>query len=288
MKSRVPKSTEQNAMIIAVTFNSDDTIAYHVQLNNGNIVKVYGDKYVHDIDLIDPSAPPSLSLITSHTLTHVERDVSDQDEESTIPMRAVPMESAKLGVEGVTSSRATFSEEACQSITCLRNGKKLALFNPFLNACYCQILVPPKDSFSNAVKRSQSDSTEGPARHDVEIPAMVASFPFPTPSTETCSHMIACHGESKPYFHAATKQCLCVVFRPGVKEPVITSDTNFFPRAEQGASQEEDSLGGADSPTSYRDCWKHGKMHCGRSGETGRWNASGQKCVCGIGDAIYA
>jgi hypothetical protein len=285
MKTRVPKSAEENAMIIAVTFNSDDTITYHVQLNGGTIVKLYGDKYVHDIDLIDPAEPPSLSIVTSHTLSHLKRDKWYQYEEANPPMRAEPMTTAKRGIEGMSSYTALFSEETCQSITCLRNGGKSAVFNPFLKSCQCQTPAPPKNNVK--AKRSQPDKDEGPDRRDMENSLIRSAFSIPKPSSETCRHLIACQGESEPYFDEGSSQCLCVVYRTGVKEPVITSDTTVFPRAEEAASvEEENSPAHENTPDSnLLDQGTYcsvdfARKNCHGHRMVGRWNKDHTGCVC--------
>jgi hypothetical protein len=259
MRSRVPKAAEETAMIIAVTFNTDDSIAYYVQLSNGKVVKLYGDKFVHDIDLIEPNAPPALAFLTSHTLSHLKRDAWDQDEEANLPTQAAPMTITKRGVEDIASSTATFSEESCRSISCLGNGGQPAMFNPFLKSCYCKKLTPPKTSSSDKLKRSKTDSTNVPARREAGYPSLPSSFIMPgsrrpppatpspppfeilRPSVENCGRMIKCHGESQSYFEPNTKQCLCVVWRPGIKEPVITSDAKILPREEEALSEQEDN-----------------------------------------------
>jgi hypothetical protein len=284
MKTRVPKSAEGTAMIIAVTFNSDDTITYHVQLD-GTIVKLYGDKYVHDIDLIDPAEPPTLSILTSHTLSHLKRDQWRQGGEARPPMRAEPMTIAKRGIEGISSYTAQFSEETCQSIKCLRNGGKSAMFNPFIKSCYCQTLAPPKSSVQ--AERSQPDRDEGPDRRDTENSLIRSAFSIPKPSSETCRHLIACQGESEPYFDEGSSQCLCVVYRTGVKEPVITSDTTIFPRAEEAASVEEgNSPAHENTPDSnLRDQGTYcsvdfARKNCHGHRMVGRWNKDHTACVC--------
>lgn len=297
MKSRVPKAAQETVMIIAVTFNSDDTIAYHVQLNTGTVVKLYGDKYVHDIDLIDPSAPPSLSIFTSHSLSHLKRDAWDQYEEEHAPMRAAPITIAKRGIESISSYTATFSEETCQSIRCLGNGGQPAMFNPFMSSCYCKTLAPPENSLSDKLKRSQPDTggdTGGdPARRETDDSPMRSVFQIAKPSSETCRHLIACQGESEAYFDQASSQCLCVVYRTGVKEPVIASDTTILPRSKQAFSQEEDdsleensnqALAHRPVPNSnYSSSYcalDYAQVHCGRGKTVGRWNKDHTGCVC--------
>jgi len=260
MRSRVPKAAEETAMIIAVTFNTDDSIAYYVQLFNGKVVKLYGDKFVHDIDLIEANAPPALALLTSHTLSHLKRDVWDQYEEATLPTQAAPMAITKRDMESISSSTATFLEETCRSISCLGNGGQPAMFNPFLKSCYCKKLTPPKTSSNDKLKRSKTDSTKDPARPRASYPSLPSSFIMPgsrrpppatpspppafeilQPSVENCGRMIKCHDESTSWFEPNTKQCLCVVWRPGIKEPVITSDGKVLPREEQALSRQQDN-----------------------------------------------
>lgn len=242
LKSRVPKSAEETATVIAVTFNSDDSIGYYVQLANGTIVKLYGDKFVHDIDLIDPNAPPTLSLLTSHALSHLKREMWDQYEDADPQSRAVPVKIERSGVEGISPYTATLSEGTCGSIICVNNGGKRAMFNPFLNTCYCQTLVPPVDGLDDLDSRavtSESCINEDLARCTVDHPFPRSTFRLAQPSSETCPQMTTCPGESEPFFDESSSQCLCVVFRAGVKEPVIASDTTMLPRTEERARQDE-------------------------------------------------
>jgi hypothetical protein len=231
MKTRVPKSAEETALIIAITFNSDDTIAYHVRLNNGTEVKLYGDKYVHDIDLIDPNAPPSLSILSSHTFSHLKRDVGQTYEEAMSPMRPEPVTMAKRGVEGLSAYTATFSKDTCRTIKCRNNGGKPAMFNPFLNSCECQKLVKPENSITKRGNGFESKIGETLTRRETDNSLLRPPFDFGKPSLETCRRIVTCHDESQPYFDEGTKQCLCVIYRAGVKEPVITSDGTVLPRA---------------------------------------------------------
>jgi hypothetical protein len=253
MRTRVPKSAEETAMIIAVTFNTDESIAYYVQLSNGKVVKLYGDKFVHDIDLIEPNAPPALSILTSHSLPHLKRDATN------LPTQAAPMTIVDRGMEGMSSDTATFQEETCRSIRCLSNGGQPAMFNPFLKTCHCKKLTPPEHNLNDKLKRSQPTTSNEPARREagrpplpsefrmpsatprVPPPAPPPVFEIPKPSVETCGRMMKCHGESESYFEPNTKQCLCVVWRPGIKEPVITSDAKILPREEQAFGQQEDN-----------------------------------------------
>jgi hypothetical protein len=291
IKTQVPKSAEETALIIAVTFNPDNSIAYHVQLNDGTVVKVYGDNYVHDIDLIDPYAPPILSILTSHTLSHMERDTIAQYERATTSTGVEPMPIEKRGVEGITSNTATFSKDTCRRIKCLNNGGKPALFNPFLNSCQCQTLVQPGNGFTKRTKGSASDMTEELAGLGTGISFIRSLFSIDKPSLKTCRRLIACHDESKPYFDEATSQCLCVVYRPGVKEPVIVSDTTVLPRAESAEAQDR-----KDSLANTAKALAHGvisgavgpEKHCRQefaekyclAGMVGRWNEDFNSCVC--------
>jgi hypothetical protein len=225
MKLSIPKSAEQTALIIAVIFNSDDTIAYHAQLGNGTVVKLYGDKYVHDIDLIDPSEAPSLSILTSHAISLLERDSIFRYEEVGSPLPAVPVKTAKRGIEGPSLHTATFSDDPCQSITCLNNEGKPAMFNPFLNSCYCRTLAPPDNSSRTKSRRSERDVNEGPTRHKKANLPLGSTLDISKPSSVTCRHMIPCQGESEPYFDARTSQCLCVVYRTSVEEPEASENS---------------------------------------------------------------
>ena len=99
MKTRVPKAAEETALIIAITFDPGDSITYHVQTSNGTVIKLHGDKYVHDIDLIDPSAPPSLSILASHPPSHVKRDAWGQYEGADSSVRGAPPTVTKRGIE---------------------------------------------------------------------------------------------------------------------------------------------------------------------------------------------
>lgn len=291
MKSRVLKSAEETAMIVAITFNSDDTIAYYVQLNNGTIVKLYGDKYVHHIDLIDPNGPAILSIIPSHTISHSKRDTWHWYEGETASMPAVPSTRAARGIEGVSSHTAIFSEGTCSSMTCLRNGGKPAMFNPFLKTCYCQTLAAPESSSITQAPRSQPEVGEGPVLHGLDNSPPRSARQIAKPSSETCRHLIACQHASVPYFDEGSSQCLCVVYRMGIKEPVITSDTTMLPRAEQMAGQMADDNLEDDNHAIVRGrapasmlsesfcSYEFAKEHC--HGKTvGRWNKNHTSCVC--------
>lgn len=247
-KSRVPKSAEETALVIAVTFNSDDTIAYHVQLNNGTVVKLFGDKFVHDIDLIDPNAPPDLSILTSRVASHIKRVVPDQNKEGDSEPRDLQTIVMRRGIEGISSYTATFSEESCRSITCINNGGKRAMFNPFLNSCYCQTLVAPESHLKDRAEMSPPYTNEGLDRRDVDKATTDSVFRLSQPSSATCRHMIACPGESEPFFDQGSGQCLCVVFRTGIKEPVIASDTIMLPRTEPSSTKDE-----GDSQANYNE-----------------------------------
>ena len=270
MKTRVPRAAEETALIIAVTFEPGDSIMYHVQVSNGTVVKLHGDKYVHDIDLIDPSAPPSLSILTSHSLSHVKRDAWIQDEGADPPMRAASLTMTKRGIEGISSYTATLSEETCRSITCRNNGGERPFFNPYLKTCYCKKPDPPEDSLDSILKRSLPD------QRDV----------LRKPSPEACRRMATtCHGETEPYLDETTGQCYCVVYRTGVKEPVIVSDTKFWARAEHVVSQEEESGNSEnfdEAPTCEKPrypCREWGSTHCGR-GTVGVCDQAAKRCAC--------
>ena len=233
MQTRAPKSAEETALIIAITFNSDDTIAYHVQLNSGKVVLLYGDKYVHNIDLIDPNSPPSLSILTSHALVHLKRDSADTYEAATSPLRLGSVTMAKRGIETLSSDTAIFSQDICRFIKCMRNGGKPAIYNPFLNTCFCPKVLRPGNNLTRTGKRSDSDTVEAIAGREVDNSPVRPSFGMVKPSLETCRRIVTCHGESQPYFDEETSQCLCVLYRAGVKEPIITSDTTVIHRAER-------------------------------------------------------
>ncbi|ERF73929.1 hypothetical protein EPUS_05352 [Endocarpon pusillum Z07020] len=225
MKTRVSTAAEETALIVAVTFEPGDSITYHVQISNGTVFKLHGDKYVHDIDLIDPSAPPSLSILTSQSLSYVKRDAWFQDAGADPSIRPAPLTTTKRGIAGLSSS-ITLSEETCRSITCSNDGSERPYFNPYLKTCYCKKLDPPNNSFDSFLKRSVSDQS-GVLRK-------------PTP--EACRRMAnTCQGKTEPYLDETTGQCYCVVYRTGIKEPVIVSNTNYWPRAEHVVSQEEES-----------------------------------------------
>ena len=290
MKSRVPKDADETAMIIAVTFNPDDSIAYYVQLKSGKVFKLFGDKFVHNIDQIDPNAPPSLSILTSHSLSRLRRDAWDHNEEAN-PLTGAAMTTAKRAIEGIPSYMATFSEDACQSITCLNNGGKPAMFNPFLKSCYCQTLAPPEKTFSKRNNPSQLDTIKSSARREEDKSLMRSFFPIARPSSETCRLMISCQGESEPYFDEGSSQCLCVVYRSGVKEPVIASDTNILPRMERVASQQEEDIvansdeaalheRAPDSIDSQTFCSVEFARNNCYGKRVGRWNKDHTGCVC--------
>ena len=256
MKARVPKPAQETAQIIAVTFTTD-TIAYNVKLNNGTDVTLHGDKYVHDIDLIDTSKPPTLSILTSHTLSNLKRDVDVMYEEAMSPVRVELIPIAKRGGGCISTYTAAISEDTCHAIECLNNGGKPAMFNQFLKSCYCETPVLPESSPTNKAKWSEPDVSEDLPRKET-AESLIRSVPWLTkPSSETCRHVIVCQGESQPYFDEAAKQCLCVVYRPGIKEPVITSDSNIFPRAEQDANPSSQS----GDFTHNRKLWTKAPIH---------------------------
>ncbi len=263
MKTKVLKAAEESALIIAVTFDPGDSITYHVQISNGTVIKLHGDKYVHDIDLIDPSEPPSLSILPS--------DAWSEYEGADPSIRAAPLIMTKRGIEGISSYTATFSEETCRSITCRNNGGGRPFFNPYLKTCYCKTLDPPTNSLNSKVKRSLPDDRGFPRK----------------PSSEACRHMTTiCQGESEPYLDETSGQCYCVVYRAGVKEPVIASDTTFWPRTEHLVRQEEESDNSenfAELPTCAMNqkhpCMEWGSTHCPR-GNVGLWEEVTKSCTC--------
>lgn len=276
METRVPTAAEETALIIAVTFDPADSITYHVQISNGTVVKLHGDKYVHDIDLIDPSAPPSLSILTSQSLSHVRRDAWSQDEGADPSMRAAPLTMTQRGSAGLSSYTVTPLEEACRSITCSNDGGERPYFDPYLKTCYCKKLDPPNNSLDSFLKRSVSDQN-GDSRK-------------PTP--EACRRMAnTCKGETEPYLDETTGQCYCVVYRTGIKEPVIVSNTNYWPRAEHVVSQEEESgnPGSFDeAPTCEQSdkmdpqqeyCYAWGKKNC-RSRMAIVSSGADKSCIC--------
>lgn len=242
MMSRPAKPVTKTALIIAVILNDNETITYHVQLSDGRVVKLYGDQYVHNIDRMDPTQPPGLSLVTSPTMHHLKRDVLDRYEEADSQIQASSAQLTKRGVEDVSAYSATVSAETCASITCLNNGGKPAQYNPFLNSCYCQTLVPLELSPIAKVKRSAPEADEDALRRDMHDSSKIPPFWGNRPSARTCRYMLSCPGESTPYFDEATSQCLCVVYRKGFEEPVIASDTKMLPRAaaEETTEGEED------------------------------------------------
>jgi hypothetical protein len=252
MKTRVPAAAEETALIMAVTFNSDDSITYYVRLNNGTRVKLYGDKFVHDIDLIDPSAPASLSLLTSHSLSELKRDVSGAYNDALFSARAEPVTIAKRGLEGISSYTASASEEACQLIKCLNNGGQPSMFNEYLNACQCQTLIAPEISLTKKDSRRHELQDQRLSRREEDKRLMRSVFGLSKPSSETCRSLISCQGESESFFDETTSQCLCVVYRAGVKEPVIVSDT-ILPRAEAELTQDQmDTLANTEKAVSWK------------------------------------
>lgn len=227
MQTRAPKSAEETALIIAATFNTDDTIAYHVQLNSGKIVMLHGDKYVHNIDLIDPNSPPNLSILTTHALAHFKRDAADSYEQDTPPLRSESVIMAERGIEGRTFDTAKFSQDYCSWLRCGRHGEgKPATYNPIIDDCWCPRLMGPYNHSSEKVERADSDVVEVLSHREAED--SLARPPFGKPSLETCRRVVKCNGESQPYFDEETSQCLCVLYRAGVKEPIITSDTTVI------------------------------------------------------------
>lgn len=208
-------------------------------------------------------------------------------------MEAVHITTMERGLEGITAYTATFSEETCGMITCHTNGGKAAWFNPFLKTCYCRTLPSPQISSTDRMRRALPDFNADPTPRGVHASPARPAFEIAKPSAETCSQMITCHGESKPYFHSGLTKCLCVVYRSGIKEPVITSDNTIFPRTEQVASRVErnalasENVFGSDSDK-YAYCWgDFARENCKGVKRIGRWSESLQKCVCLPVGAIF-
>lgn len=175
--------------------------------------------------------PSSLSILTRHGLSNVNRDL-DVTHEEIPPVRFQPIAVAKRGVEDISTYTAAVSEDTCGTMKCLNNGGKPAMFNRFLMSCYCETPVLFESGPKNEIKRSDSDVREDLSRQKT-AESFIRSVPWITKaSPETCRQMIVCRGESQPYFDPTTKQCLCVVYRPGIKEPVITSNSRILPRDE--------------------------------------------------------
>lgn len=74
-----PQVTLETALIIAVNMISSSKIAYWVQLDSGEIIKVIGDNLVHDIDLIDPTASIQLTFLTTTTATSPSSASANKD-----------------------------------------------------------------------------------------------------------------------------------------------------------------------------------------------------------------
>ena len=121
--------------VIAVQFNQDKTVSYHCQLWNGTVVLILSDSFVDDIDSMDPSAPPELSITVvkpispSNTLRNEFMTEGGASGSETV---------AKRGIGEVNAYTAIVNKEACAATICTGTGEPhYAMFNPYRRACYC-------------------------------------------------------------------------------------------------------------------------------------------------------
>jgi hypothetical protein len=235
MNSTVPTCESVTATIIAVTFETGGRIAYAVQVKNGTVVKLYGDKFVHDIDLIDRYAPPELSISTSRNMSEQKRDSPELDQGLSTSMQTESIAVVKRGIGCISSYTATFSEASCRSITCLSNGGKQATFNPFLKCCYCQSIIPDVASLGDKLESTPTDSNAASiVRRGLDSTVTPSGFHILKPSRHNCDFLIKCgHDGSTAAYDVISDQCYCEMVRKGVKEPVITSDIAMLPRSEE-------------------------------------------------------
>jgi hypothetical protein len=224
IKSHVPSTTQESATIIAVVFNLDDTITYHVQLSNGTIVKLAGDKNVHHIDLIDTTAPTGLTFQTSLDQSHQKRERLFDLEEADSQLQAASDAGTKRDSEGTSIRTASSSEESCRSMRCLTTNKA-ASFNSLLNICECKRPKLPQYSHQIEMAELGTEAAKVLSRREPDIG-------FPPLSNglrgnyheEHCRFVIKCQGESKVYFDSIMRQCVCLLWRAGLTTPIVVSD----------------------------------------------------------------
>jgi hypothetical protein len=164
-------STEvgDTAQIIAISNFSLDGILYYVQLANGTVIQLSGDKFVHYIDLMDPAQPPSLAILTSPGAAQLYRKPAVVKSSGT-QRRGLSGEIedrglAGRGLAGVSSSTATMTEVVCEQIICITTNSP-AVFNKFTNSCYCPTVEPALTvpEISGWGKRASERAVEGQAQ----------------------------------------------------------------------------------------------------------------------------
>jgi hypothetical protein len=160
------QTTVADCIVIAVNMYQSGVLSWVIQNNKGEIYSLVGSIKIHDLNKIDVGAPMALSLQSSPTWN--KRTV-DEPASYVIPKRyqvyksECDVKSTSLGyffsglddycgcmdLEGAGSlysrsgisvpdvTEATMSAEACAAMTCINNGGKPAVFNPFSLTCWC-------------------------------------------------------------------------------------------------------------------------------------------------------
>lgn len=155
-----------DCLVIAVNMYDPNIINYVIQNSQGETFSLVGGNKIQDIDKIDTSAPVALTL--QSTLGSTKRSV-DETKSYVIPKRyqvhknncrtectrrgyfiaglddfcgCMDREdhisvSRRSGISAPDATEATMSAKACAAMTCINNGGKPAVFNPFSLTCWC-------------------------------------------------------------------------------------------------------------------------------------------------------
>jgi hypothetical protein len=155
-----------DCMVIAVNMYTPTVITYFVMNTEGEVFSLVGSIKVQDLDKINPAAPIALSLQSSSTW---DKRSINSPANITIPKRHQIHQiecgvkctdsgyfitglddfcgcmqfddsgslNVRSGISAPDMTEATMSAKACAAMTCINNGGKPAVFNPFSLTCWC-------------------------------------------------------------------------------------------------------------------------------------------------------
>lgn len=157
-----------SCLVLAVNTYSPKYITYWIQKEDGSVFTLLSDNQVHAIDQLDTSQPASLAIRVAPTnkkrsadstvslaglkrtqifavscssvcpffhMEHIEG--SDGHCGCIFKGADQQLDIARRGVEQPTPYTAIMTADACTAMTCINNGGKPALFNPFTATCWC-------------------------------------------------------------------------------------------------------------------------------------------------------
>ena len=162
------QTTIADCMCIAANMYDRNVITYWIQNCDGEIFSLVGSNKVHDIDRINTSAPIALSLrpsvgsakrnvfLPTNFVVPKRRQIFNVDCNNVCPFEGMKffegrndhcgcmfkksLEASDLWARGIAepdASEATMTAEACAAMTCINNGGRPAMFNPFSLTCWC-------------------------------------------------------------------------------------------------------------------------------------------------------